>query len=87
MLIPHVIDLQRRVLDPELVADELLELTPACVVVLVTASSASALSRALRLSRSGCLSATPFVGLVITLVIFRITWQSWRTIRTGLPQE
>ena len=29
----------------------------------------------------------PVVGLVITLVIFRITWQSWRTIRTGLPQE
>ena len=31
-----MIDLQRRVLDPELVADELLELTPACVAVLVS---------------------------------------------------
>jgi divalent metal cation (Fe/Co/Zn/Cd) transporter len=25
--------------------------------------------------------ADPIIGLVITLVIFRITWQSWRTVR------
>jgi cation diffusion facilitator family transporter len=27
--------------------------------------------------------ADPIVGLVITLVILRITWQSWRTVRAG----
>jgi divalent metal cation (Fe/Co/Zn/Cd) transporter len=25
----------------------------------------------------------PLIGLVITLVILRITWQSWRTVRGG----
>ncbi len=27
--------------------------------------------------------ADPIVGLIITLVILRITWQSWKTVRTG----
>lgn len=27
--------------------------------------------------------ADPLIGLAITLVILRITWQSWRTVRTG----
>ena len=27
--------------------------------------------------------ADPIVGLIITLVILRITWQSWQTVRTG----
>src|SRR5215216_2417197 len=27
--------------------------------------------------------ADPLIGLAITLVILRITWQSWRTIRSG----
>ena len=29
----------------------------------------------------------PIIGLVITLVILRITWQSWRTIRGDAPQD
>jgi Co/Zn/Cd efflux system component len=28
--------------------------------------------------------ADPIVGIVITLVILRITWDSWRTIRHGV---
>jgi cation diffusion facilitator family transporter len=27
--------------------------------------------------------ADPMIGLVITLVIFRITWQSWHTVRAS----
>ncbi len=27
--------------------------------------------------------ADPLIGLAITLVILRITWQSWTTVRTG----
>ena len=26
--------------------------------------------------------ADPLIGLVISLVILRITWQSWRTVRS-----
>ncbi len=29
----------------------------------------------------------PIIGLVITLVIMRITWQSWRTVSTTDPGE
>src|SRR5206468_3826996 len=29
----------------------------------------------------------PIIGLVITLVIVRITWQSWRTVSTTEPGE
>jgi cation diffusion facilitator family transporter len=29
----------------------------------------------------------PIIGLTITLVILRITWQSWRTVRTTEPGE
>jgi cation diffusion facilitator family transporter len=29
----------------------------------------------------------PIIGLAITVVILRITWQSWRTIRTGVDHE
>jgi Co/Zn/Cd efflux system component len=29
----------------------------------------------------------PIIGLVITLVIMRITWQSWRTVSTTDPAE
>ena len=29
----------------------------------------------------------PIVGLVITLVILRITWESWRTIRAGVQDH
>ena len=31
--------------------------------------------------------ADPIVGLVITLVILRITWDSWRTVRDAEPAE
>jgi cation diffusion facilitator family transporter len=31
--------------------------------------------------------ADPIIGLVITLVILRITWQSWQTVRAGAPEE
>ena len=27
--------------------------------------------------------ADPLIGLAITLVILRITWHSWQTVRTG----
>ncbi len=29
----------------------------------------------------------PIIGLAITLVILRITWQSWRTVATTEPGE
>jgi divalent metal cation (Fe/Co/Zn/Cd) transporter len=31
--------------------------------------------------------ADPLIGLAITLVILRITWQSWRTVRAGANTE
>ena len=31
--------------------------------------------------------ADPVVGLIITLVIFKITWDSWRLISTTEPGE
>jgi cation diffusion facilitator family transporter len=31
--------------------------------------------------------ADPIIGMVITLVILRITWQSWRTVSTTAPGE
>jgi hypothetical protein len=31
--------------------------------------------------------ADPFVGMLITLVILRITWDSWQTIRATKPGE
>jgi cation diffusion facilitator family transporter len=35
----------------------------------------------------GAQVADPIIGLVITLVILRITWQSWRTVSTTEPGE
>jgi cation diffusion facilitator family transporter len=35
----------------------------------------------------GAQVADPIIGLVITLVILRITWQSWRTVSTMDPGE
>jgi divalent metal cation (Fe/Co/Zn/Cd) transporter len=29
----------------------------------------------------------PIIGLLITLVILKITWDSWRTVRTSEPGE
>jgi len=31
--------------------------------------------------------ADPLVGLAMTLVILRITWESWRTIRRGIHEH
>ena len=31
--------------------------------------------------------ADPIIGLLITLVILRITWQSWRTVRAEVPED
>ena len=31
--------------------------------------------------------ADPIVGLAITLVILKITWDSWRTVRDAEPGE
>ena len=31
--------------------------------------------------------ADPIIGLLINLVIVRITWESWRTIRSTDPGE
>jgi divalent metal cation (Fe/Co/Zn/Cd) transporter len=31
--------------------------------------------------------ADPIVGLVITLVILKITWDSWRTVRDAEPGD
>ena len=31
--------------------------------------------------------ADPIIGLVITLVILKITWDSWRTVRAAPPVE
>ncbi len=35
----------------------------------------------------GAQTADPVIGLVITLVIFKITWDSWRTVSTTDPGE
>ena len=35
----------------------------------------------------GASLADPIIGLVIILVILRITWQSWRTVSTTEPGE
>ena len=34
-----------------------------------------------------CTIGDPLIGLAITLVILRITWQSWRTVSTTEPGE
>jgi divalent metal cation (Fe/Co/Zn/Cd) transporter len=38
-------------------------------------------------SALGAPIADPIIGLIITLVILRITWQSWRTVSTTDPGE
>ena len=35
----------------------------------------------------GCSVADPIIGLAITLVILKITWDSWRTVSTTDPGE
>jgi divalent metal cation (Fe/Co/Zn/Cd) transporter len=31
--------------------------------------------------------ADPLIGLVITAMILHITWESWRTVRSGRPHS
>jgi divalent metal cation (Fe/Co/Zn/Cd) transporter len=50
-----------------------------------THSSASASWQGAR--RSGAQIADPIIGLMITLVILKITWDSWRTVSTTEPGE
>jgi cation diffusion facilitator family transporter len=65
----------RRLASPALVADGNHARVDAYVSLGVVASAG--------LVAFGLELADPFVGLAITLVILRITWDSWRTIRTN----
>lgn len=65
----------RRLQSPALVADGYHARTDGLVSLAVVAS---AIVVAL-----GVEIADPLIGLVISLVILRITWQSWRTVRAG----
>ncbi|MDA0173186.1 cation diffusion facilitator family transporter [Solirubrobacter taibaiensis] len=65
----------RRLESPALVADGYHARTDGLVSLAVVAS---AIVVAL-----GVPAADPVIGLVIALVILRITWQSWRTVRHG----
>jgi divalent metal cation (Fe/Co/Zn/Cd) transporter len=40
-----------------------------------------------RLVGLGLETGDPIVGLLITLVILRITWDSWRIIRAGVREH
>jgi len=65
-----------RLNSPALVADGYHARTDGLVSLGVVASAA--------LVALGAEVADPLIGLAITLVILRITWQSWQTIRHGL---
>ena len=67
----------RRLSSPALVADGYHARTDGFVSLGVLASAA--------LVSLGAHVADPIIGLVITLVILRITWQSWRTVSTAVP--
>jgi cation diffusion facilitator family transporter len=67
----------RRLSSPALVADGYHARTDGFVSLGVLASAA--------LVSLGAHIADPIIGLVITLVILRITWQSWRTVSTAAP--
>lgn len=69
----------RRLSSPALVADGNHARTDGFVSLGVVASAA--------LAAVGLPVADPIVGLVITLVIFKITWDSWRLISTTDPGE
>ena len=68
----------RRLDSPALVADGDHARADAYVSLGVVASAAAL--------AVGAEVADPLIGLAITLVILRITWQSWRTVRAG-PQH
>ena len=63
----------RRLGSPALIADGAHARADAYVSLAVVASAA--------VVAAGLQVADPLIGLAITLVILRITWQSWRTIR------
>jgi cation diffusion facilitator family transporter len=65
----------RRLDSPALVADGAHARADAYVSLAVVASAA--------VVAVGLDIGDPLIGLAITLVILRITWQSWRTIRHG----
>jgi cation diffusion facilitator family transporter len=63
----------RRLGSPALIADGAHARADAYVSLAVVASAATV--------ALGATVADPLIGLAITLVILRITWQSWRTVR------
>jgi cation diffusion facilitator family transporter len=65
----------RRLDSPALVADGAHARADAYVSLAVVASAAAV--------ALGLEIADPIIGLAITVVILRITWQSWRTVRGG----
>jgi cation diffusion facilitator family transporter len=65
----------RRLHSPALIADGDHARADAYVSLAVVASAAAV--------AVGLAIADPLIGLAITVVILRITWQSWKTIRTG----
>lgn len=68
-----------RLSSPALVADGYHARTDGFVSLGVLASAA--------LVALGAQVADPMIGLIITFVILRITWQSWRTVTTTEPGE
>jgi hypothetical protein len=48
---------------------------------------ASARTSAKNVVALGARIGDPIIGLVITLVILKITWASWRTVSTSEPGE
>ena len=67
----------RRLDSPALIADGAHARADAYVSLAVIASAAAV--------AVGADIADPLIGLAITLVILRITWQSWRTVRGPVP--
>jgi cation diffusion facilitator family transporter len=65
----------RRLESPALIADGAHARADAYVSLAVVASAA--------VVAAGLDVGDPLIGLAITLVILRITWQSWRTVRHG----
>ena len=65
----------RRLRSPALIADGAHARADAYVSLAVVASAA--------VVALGLAVADPLIGLAITLVILRITWQSWQTVRGG----
>ena len=69
----------RRLDSPALIADGAHARADAYVSLAVVASAAAV--------AAGARIADPLIGLAITLVILRITWDSWRTVRGGAHHQ